>query len=86
MKAHKHACFHVNFTLSAYFYPHYIIMVKDLLFYIIIYCPTTKRQLAVSLVTCMCKVSPDRQTDCLSVAQFWKQYIPARLVHIMLKN
>ena len=28
----KHACFHVNFPFIAYFYPHYVIMVKGLFF------------------------------------------------------
>ena len=27
----KHACFHVNFPFSAYFYPHYILMVSELI-------------------------------------------------------
>ena len=31
MKAQEHACFHINFPFSAYFYPHCIIMVKGLL-------------------------------------------------------
>ena len=26
----KHACFHVDFSFNAYFYPHYIIVVKGL--------------------------------------------------------
>ena len=32
MKVQEHACFYVNFPFSAYFYPHYIIVVKVLLY------------------------------------------------------
>ena len=31
MNAQKHACFHVNFQLNGYVYPHYIVMVKGLM-------------------------------------------------------
>ena len=30
LKAQKHAFFHVNFSFSASFYPHYIVTVKDI--------------------------------------------------------